>query len=128
LLVFLSLNLFERRRSLGHLSESLRKDVKAFFGSYANATTEAQQLLFATGKPAAIEEACRRAGDLSLGYLDADHSLQFHSSVTQQLPAILRVYIGCASRLYGDVDNADLVKVHIRSGKLSLMILCGPRG
>jgi DNA phosphorothioation-associated putative methyltransferase len=32
------------------------------------------------------------------------------------------VYVGCASRLYGEVEAADLVKIHVQSGKLSLMI------
>lgn len=38
-----------------------------------------------------------------------------------QLPAVLRVYLGCAARLYGDVETADVVKIHVESGKLSLM-------
>jgi DNA phosphorothioation-associated putative methyltransferase len=37
------------------------------------------------------------------------------------LPAVLRLYVGCATQLYGDVDKADLVKIHIQSGKVSLM-------
>ena len=36
-------------------------------------------------------------------------------------PALLRVYVGCAAVLYGDYRNADLVKIHIGSGKVSLM-------
>jgi len=38
-----------------------------------------------------------------------------------RLPAVLRAYVGCASRLYGEVEAADLVKIHVQSGKLSLM-------
>ena len=38
-----------------------------------------------------------------------------------QLPAVLRTYIGCGLRLYGDAGNADLIKIHIRYGKLTLM-------
>jgi hypothetical protein len=38
-----------------------------------------------------------------------------------QLPAVLRAYVGCGTRLYGDVGSADLIKIHIRSGKLTLM-------
>ncbi len=47
--------------------------------------------------------------------------LQFHSSYLPQLPALLRVYVGCASILYGGVEEADLIKVHKGTGKLSLM-------
>lgn len=39
----------------------------------------------------------------------------------ERLPPLLRVYVGCAAALYGDYRHADLVKIHIGSGKLSLM-------
>jgi len=42
--------------------------------------------------------------------------------MVEELPAVLRVYIGCASVLYGDYRNSDLVKVHINSGKVTLML------
>jgi DNA phosphorothioation-associated putative methyltransferase len=38
------------------------------------------------------------------------------------LPPVLRTYVGCASRLYGEVEAADLVKIHVQSGKLTLTI------
>jgi hypothetical protein len=38
-----------------------------------------------------------------------------------RLPAILRVYVGCATALFGDISNVDLVKLHIQSGKVTLM-------
>ncbi len=69
-----------------------------------------------------IHAACAEAAKAGLGYLDADHSLQLHSSLVPRLPAVLRVYVGCAARLYGEVEAADLVKIHIQSGKLSLMM------
>ena len=48
-------------------------------------------------------------------------ALTLHTSLVEQLPALLRVYIGAAAALYGDVHNADLIKIHIGSGKLTLM-------
>ena len=38
-----------------------------------------------------------------------------------RLPAILRIYVGCATVLYGDIESADLIKIHITPGKLTLM-------
>jgi hypothetical protein len=35
---------------------------------------------------------------------------------------VLRVYIACATLVFGDVTSADLLKVHAESGKLSLMM------
>jgi len=39
----------------------------------------------------------------------------------EQLPTLLRIYIGCATVLYGDIEQTDLIKIHSQSGKLSLM-------
>jgi hypothetical protein len=46
--------------------------------------------------------------------------LQLHTGLVDQLPPLLQVYVGCAAVLYGDYRNADLVKIHIGSGKVSL--------
>lgn len=121
LLVYLALNLFERRRSFRRLPESLQRDIACFWGSYATAQAEATKALFSLGTPNVVHTACVRAAAQGVGYLDRAHSLQFHSSLVPRLPAVLRIYVGCAARLYGEVEAADLVKIHVHSGKLSLM-------
>lgn len=121
LLVYLSLNVFERRKSFRRLPESLQRDIAGFWGSYAAAQGEATKLLFSLGKTEVIHAACAEAAKAGSGYLDGDHSLQLHSSLVPRLPAVLRAYVGCAARLYGEVEAADLVKIHVQSGKLSLM-------
>jgi DNA phosphorothioation-associated putative methyltransferase len=78
-------------------------------------------LLFQIADLAAIDQACRDAAEHGLGWLEPGQSLQLHVSLVEQLPALLRVYVGCAAVLYGDYRNADLVKIHTRSGKVSLM-------
>lgn len=121
LLVYLALNVFERRRSFKRLPDSLQRDIAVFWGSYPAAQAEATKLLFSLGKAEVIKDACGAAAAGGVGYLDGDHSLQLHTSLVPRLPAVLRTYVGCASRLYGEVETADLVKIHIQSGKLSLM-------
>jgi DNA phosphorothioation-associated putative methyltransferase len=121
LLVFLALNVFERRRSFRGLPDSVQRDIRVHFGGYQNAQAQAQDLLFSTGKPQVILEAVRYAGSKGIGFLDGEHSLQLHSSLAQELPPVLRVYVGCAARLYGDVETADLLKLHVHSGKVSIM-------
>ena len=69
----------------------------------------------------AIAQACRHAAEHGLGWLEPGQSLQLHVSLVEQLPPLLRIYVGCAAVLYGDYRNADLVKIHIGSGKVSLM-------
>lgn len=121
LLVYFGLNLFGRRKPYAHMPKSLQRDVKEFFGNYKNAVDQARTLLFSVGSVENIHAACIHANKDGLGYLDRDHSLQLHSSMINSLPAVLRLYVGCATQLFGDIDKADLVKIHIQSGKVSLM-------
>jgi DNA phosphorothioation-associated putative methyltransferase len=120
--VYLALNLLERRRSIRHLPHDLQVDIAAFWGSDAAAKTDATALLFSIGKTAVIREACDRAATAGLGRLEEAHDLQLATSLVAALPPVLRVYVGAASRLYGDVESADLLKIHIQSGKLTLLM------
>jgi len=120
-LVYLALNVFERRRSLGALPERERHDVKAFWGSYGEAQRVATTMLFAAGDSDRVREACSEAAAAGTGYLDREHALWLHTSLLPRLPALLRVFLGCAARLYGDVEACDLVKLHARSAKVTLM-------
>ena len=120
LLVYLALEKFSGRKPYTQLPDSLKLDIKAFFGDYKNAQAQATELLFTAGKPDVIYQACEKAKHL--GYLQDHHSLTLHTSLLGKLPPVLRVYVGCATQLYGDVESADLIKIHIRSGKVSLMI------
>ncbi len=119
LLVYLALNLFERRRSASTLPDVLRRDIRLFWGNQAKAQEEASRLLFSVGKSVTVLEGCRSAAAAGLGYLDNEHSLMLRASATRRLPPALRVYLGCATMLYGDVEGADLVKLHVQSGKVT---------
>ena len=119
--VYFALSQFEHRRPYKHLEPWLQRDLKAFFGDYAGAQTAARALLFGIADVEAIALACRYAAERGLGWLEEGRSLQLHSSLVEQLPPLLRVYVGCAAVLYGDYRHADLVKIHIGSGKVSLM-------
>jgi DNA phosphorothioation-associated putative methyltransferase len=121
LLVYFGLNLFNGRTRYSTLVPELQRDIKVLFGNASSAFEAARALLFSVGKTEVIEEACRRAVSAGYGHLFEGHSLQINSSRLNRLPAALRCYAGCAAKLYGDVDTADLVKIHIRSGKLTLL-------
>ncbi|MBF0333379.1 MAG: DNA phosphorothioation-associated putative methyltransferase [Alphaproteobacteria bacterium] len=121
ILVCLALQRFGRRIPYRHLDSGLQRDVKAFLHSYGNATEEAARLLARAAEPGVIEAACTGAAARGLGWLIEGRSLQLHSSLVPRLPPALRIYIGCAAVLYGDVALADLVKIHIASGKVTIM-------
>lgn len=121
LLVYLALQLFSKRKRYRQLDEALQRDVKAHFGDYQKAMASAQALLLSVAEPAILDDACRVAESKGLGYYVESDYLQLHSSNIERLPPVLRIYVGCGSVLYGDMEEIDLVKIHIRSGKLTLM-------
>ena len=77
--------------------------------------------MFGLANLEAIDHACREAASKGYGYLEESQSLQLHTSLLGRLPAILRIYVECAAVLCGDMADFDLVKIHIRSGKVSLL-------
>jgi DNA phosphorothioation-associated putative methyltransferase len=121
ILVYLALQRFYRRKPYRQLDIALQRDIKTFLGDYVSATDAADVLLAEVAAPDAIVRAAQQAAEKGLGWLVEGKSLQLHSSLVGRLPAILRVYVGCASVLYGDVTMADLVKIHLSSGKVTIM-------
>ena len=119
--IYFALQAFTKRKSYKHLEKNLQKDIKAFFGDYKNALESSTIALYQISNTELIRAACLRATENGLGYLDIEGALILHSSLVEQLPSILRIYIGCATVLYGDIEQSDLVKIHSQSGKLSLM-------
>ena len=73
-------------------------------------------LLFSAGKPDVITKLC---DDTSFGFLD-HQALFIHRSLIQELHPVLRIYVGCAEVLYGDLKEVDIIKIHKQSGKVSL--------
>lgn len=121
LTVYFAMRRFDQQRIYSHLPESLKRDVKTFFQNYKHALEEGERLLFSAGNPTLIRDMCQQAAAHGYGYLDEEGPLTFHTSQVASLPSVLRVYIGCATFVFGDVTSADLLKIHAESGKLSLM-------
>lgn len=117
LMVFVAASQLRRQIPFNHLSDRLQRDVRTFFGSFTNAQQRARELMFAAGDEDELELA---VASLGFGWLDEDEGhFTIHRSLLDELPAILRVYVECASRLYGDPREADLIKIHLYSGKLT---------
>ncbi len=117
LLVFIAAAQLRRKIPFNQLSLRLQRDLRSFFGSYANAEEKARELMFAAGDEDELEIA---VGQLDFGHLDPKEGhFTFHRSLLDELPAILRVYVECAARLYGNPREADLIKIHLNSRKLT---------
>ena len=120
--VYFALNLFNRRQAYSQMPPEMQRDIKAFFGSYREATEAGRALLYSVNDPDTLLQACQASSDAGVGHLFDAHSLQLHAELIARLPEVLRTYIGCAEKLYGTIDaeTVDLVKIHIQSGKLTL--------
>lgn len=117
LLVFIAAAQLRRKIPFNQLSLRLQRDLRAFFGSYANAEEKARELMFAAGDEDELEIA---VGQLDFGHLDPrEGHFTVHRSLLDELPAILRVYVECAARLYGNPRECDLIKIHLHSRKLT---------
>ena len=122
LLVYFALCQFEQHKGYQHLPDEQKRDIKVFFDTYKTAQAEAKLLLYRIANTEEIEQACIQAHKtLSASKLNHGHSLELHKKFLPQLPALLRVYVGAAVQLYGELDDIDLVKIHITSGKVSFM-------
>lgn len=121
LLVHFASRQFAKRHPYKFLEPRLQRDVKTFFGDYGSANSAAIHLLSQTAQPEVLLAACRDAAESGFGYLDGAHSLQLHINLVDQLPAVLRVYVDCGLRLWDATSEVQLVKIHIGSGKLTLL-------
>jgi DNA phosphorothioation-associated putative methyltransferase len=123
LLVYFALSLFGKRKPYTHMAEGMKRDIKAFFGTYQNAIKNAEEALFSVSNVQLINELCEKAAtELPACQLNLNHSLVFHERYLNQLAPELRIYVGCAAQLVGELEDIDLVKIHITSGKVSFMI------
>jgi hypothetical protein len=118
LLVYVALANLRKRVPFGHLSMSLRGDIRAFFGNYKRALEKGIELLYTAGDTGEIELACE---ELKVGWQD-EQALYLHRSLLDELPPVLRAYVGCATTLYGDVSQADVIKLHKASGKATFLV------
>ncbi|MGR5222347.1 DNA phosphorothioation-associated putative methyltransferase [Vibrio parahaemolyticus] len=123
LLLYLAMGLFEKRKPYTQQPESLKRDIKALFDDYRTAVSLATELLFAIADTSLIATQCEKAHqNLPASMLNKGHSLIFHKQFVEELPLALRVYVGAGLQMYGELDDSvDLIKIHMTSGKLSLM-------
>ncbi len=122
LLVYFALGQFARRKPYRTMPEELKLDIKHFFGTYTDAQDQSTKRLFSVGNPTIIETKSNEAfQQFQIGEFNSGHSWVIPKTLLNDLPPELRIYVGCACQLYGDLDEIDLIKIHFTSGKVSLM-------
>ena len=114
-LVYLAMTKFRKRFLRREIPLRIKNDIRSFFGDLASGQAQARDLLFAAGDPGEIELACE---GVKFGWQDED-ALMIHRSLFGELPSILRIYVQCAAHRYGDPAQADIIKIHKHSGKVT---------
>lgn len=122
LMVYLGLSNFKRNVPFSSLSPRLQRDIKSFFGSYQAGLQVALQELYKIGNPDEIEKRCNSYyNKTEEGRLD-DQALYLPWEMIQHLDPVLRMYVGVAELLFGDISEVDEVKIHKSSGKVTFFI------
>jgi DNA phosphorothioation-associated putative methyltransferase len=118
LLVYLATARVRRRPTFGEMAPELRRDIRAMFGTYARACALADEVLAAAGDRKAIDRACASA---PVGKLTPS-ALYVHMSALSTLPALLRIYEGCASSYAGVCDGANIVKLSREKAQVTYLL------
>ena len=121
LLLYLISLQFEKRPPYKDLEARIQGDIKYFFGDYKTAQQEAVRLLLKVGNTTEIFDACKVAADNGLGWLDGGHSLHFQHELLERLPVLLRAFVNCGLLLWESSSPVHVIKLHIGSGKLTLL-------
>jgi len=126
LLIYFALGMFEGRKAYTHLSDALKRDIKAFFATHKVALNQAKELLFDIANIEKVTAECLKTQEeLPASKLALEnglpHSLTLHKNFIDELSPLLRVYVYSALQLYGELDDIQLVKIHITSGKVTLL-------
>ena len=117
LLVYLALGNFQGRPTIRKIAPEIKEDAKALLINYKQACLLADILLLGVGNLEKIRDLCQNS---SLGK-QLPNAIAIHLSALEQLPPLLRVYEGSASRVFGRLDNANIVKLYYNRPKISYL-------
>jgi DNA phosphorothioation-associated putative methyltransferase len=118
LLIYLALAKFDDRPSAKKLSTTAKEDFKALFGSYKQACSLADELLFSVGNLRKIAHLCLQS---SVGK-KLKNGLAIHLSAIEKLAPLLRLYEGCVSQTLGRLEDANVIKLNFHKPQISYFI------
>jgi len=117
LMVYLALCNFSRRPRLGQLAPAVQEDILGLYSSYKQACIDADLMLKSLGNTELIIKRCLES---KVGKKLAN-SLWVHISALQAVDPLLRLYEGCASRTIGRLEEANVIKFHLKTAKISYL-------
>lgn len=121
LLLYLAHAQFNRPARFSELAPELRGDIRAFHGNYAKAQLAAIRMMRQVADQDLINSTCKA---VPVGK-ETPQAIYVHSSAMGQLPTLLRLYEACARGLVGEVEGANIIKLHRYRPQVSY--LCYPQ-
>lgn len=120
ILVFLAINMFQRRVKYGSLPKKLQNDVKVHFGSLQKAEDAAEKLLFSLSDTGALIFSAVNAEKDRLGRLVGD-KFCLHYRNLSKLPVDLRLFAKISERLHRPVKETEIIQLHLDTKKMSYL-------
>lgn len=117
ILLYLALSRFSKRPTIRQLSSTLKADIKSLFGSYQGACFLADEMLITLGNLEIVRKICE---EMTFGKL-FEKSYLVHINNLDNLPTLLRLYEGCASRTVGRMETANLIRFHLNIPRISYL-------
>jgi DNA phosphorothioation-associated putative methyltransferase len=117
ILIYLALSHFTGRPTMRKLPTSLKNDIRVLFGNYQAACFLADEMLLSLRNLDLIKTLCQQS---NIGII-LKNAFFIHLSALESLPALLRLFEGCASRTIGRLENANVIKFHLNIPKISYL-------
>ena len=117
ILIQFALDRFSGRARFSDLPPSTQIDVREFFSSYKQLCQQADILLFQAGD---MELVAQSIAQSNVGKRTGN-ALYVHHDALYDLPVLLRVYEGCARAYIGDLVEANVLKLHRDTPRVSYL-------
>tara|TARA_R100000935_G_scaffold31251_1_gene51801 strand:+ start:32553 stop:34514 length:1962 start_codon:yes stop_codon:yes gene_type:complete len=117
---FFALQAFTGRASYRDMSQSLRLDIKSFFGSLKAAEERGKELLFSAGDMDALHAEAQALHTAGIGQLVSD-KFQFHVRQVDRLSGRFKTFVDIAQALAGSLSTATILRAHLGSRKLTAL-------
>jgi DNA phosphorothioation-associated putative methyltransferase len=120
LLVHHALALLNRSPTIGRPSPGMTRDIRAHLGSQKELVTRATAYLYGLANEEKVRRVMQDAFQRDLGLLDHRGRLIVDGDRTEELPGLLRCYLGCASSLSGELDGRFLARIDAARRRVTL--------
>lgn len=118
LMLFFAMYLFSSRPKYRTLNSTLQKDVRLHFGSMKDLEKDAKEFLHSLGNTDLLLADSLDAQSAGYGHYQ-DEKFTLRGKHLPNIPIRLRGVVALAERLAGAVEGNDLIRIHIKSKKVS---------